>query len=326
MTETKPKTGRPKTIEKLTIGNTTIQLGKKYTLENKFDASAPDGMKSIKATKFPIPDNDSVNCVYYDDNTQQYDTGLQVNSRCLSTLNRDVAAERVESYRKHILLPYEKFRNADLSSTSDFWKSYRYITHLNKEFDTNNILDLFDLFNALMQGSVCNENERDPLYRTHANFIISNNEEAKDKSNTTVKKKMDTVMLFNTMVDSNRDKLNIILSYLNRGDSERISPDTLKTTYYSIINDEKTGDDFVKRFTEANDKYSIEEGKQEMEYFRIVKLLSDKNQIKRVGSRYVTANNDVYLGNTLQDIAKFCVNQDTTQNKVINELYEKIEN
>jgi hypothetical protein len=63
-----------------------------------------------------------------------------------------------------------------------------------------------------------------------------------------------------------------------------------------------------------------------MEYFRIVKLLSDKNQIKRVGSRYVTANNDVYLGNTLQDIAKFCVNQDTTQNKVINELYEKIEN
>lgn len=314
-----------KKAEKLVIGNTTIELGKKYLIDNKFDASAPDGLKSIKATKYPMINNDTIGCVYYDDMTRQYDTGLYEHSRCLNRLGTDLAKERVAAYKKHIKTPFENFANVSLEQSSDFWREYRYTIHANKEFDTNNIIDLFDLYNALMQGDICNEDEKDPMYRQHAMFTITNPTEIKDRSKNTTKKRMETITLFNEMVDANREKVDVILSFINRGNTTKIDGEDLKLMYFSIINDEKSGLDFVDRFREACDKYETEHGQLEMEYFSVVQTLYLKNKIKKVGSRFTTINDTFNLGNSLQDIAKFCMNKDSEQHKIINELYEELQ-
>lgn len=315
-----------KKLEKVTIGNTEIEIGKKYMVDNKFDSSAPDGMQSIRATKFPMRDNDTVGCVYYNETTNQYDTGFYEHSRCLNRLDLAQAKERVSIYNKHIKTPYEKFRNVDLdqTSTNDFWRSYRYTIFANKEFDTNNISDLFDLYNALMQGDICNVDERDPMYRQNAMFTISNPEQVKNKSKNDTSKRRKTITVFNEMVDGNRDKIDNILSYINRGNTTKIEGEELKDIYYSVINDPKTGIDFIDRFTEACNKYESTAGKLEMEYFSMVQLLLYKLKIKKVGSRYMTANENTFLGNSLQDIAKFCLNKESEQSKAIGELWDEI--
>jgi hypothetical protein len=315
-----------KKVETLVIGNTSIEIGKKYMIDNKFDASAPDGMKAIRATKFPMSDNDTLGCVYYNETTNQYDTGFYEHSRCLDRLSLEQAKERVAIYWKHIKTPYEKFRNVDLdqTATNDFWKSYRYTIHANKEFDTNNINELFDLYNALMQGDICNEDERDPMYRQNSMFTISNPAEVKHKSKNNTKKRMNAITVFNEMADANREKLDSILGYINRGNTGKIDSDELKVMYYTVINDEKTGIDFVERFNEACSKYETPNGELEMEFFSIVQLLLSRGKIKKVGTRYMTANENVFLGNTPQDIAKFCTIKDSDQHAAINELYAEI--
>jgi hypothetical protein len=309
---------------KLTIGNTTIEIGKKYMIDHKFDASAPNGLKSIKATKYPMADNDTLGCVYFDETTRQFDTGFYEHSKCLNRLTSDIAKERVAAYKKEILTPYEKYRNVELDQTanSNFWREYRYTIHANKEFDTNNISDLFDLYNALMQGDICNEDERDPMYRQHAMFTITNPTEIKDKSKNTTRKRLDCVRVFDEMTDSNREKINTILSFIGRGDSSKIDDDDLKLMYYTIINDPNTGLDFVDRFNEARDKYETETGKLELEYFTNIQKLLTTNKIKKVGSRYMTTNESTFLGNSVQDIAKFCLDKSSHQYEVINELIE----
>jgi hypothetical protein len=324
---TKPITKKDE-AKLLYIGNTIIEVGKKYSLSNRFDSSAPDGMKEIKATKFPFDMNDNRECVFYDDGTGLYDTGLYEFSRVLVTDRKLTDAqkkERIAAYKAKIVTPYEKMKNKDLSPDSAFWGEYRFDAYVNREFDTNNIADLLDLFNTLMQGIACNEDEKDQLFKANAFFNITSIQEVKDKKKESTKDKRTCVDTFNEMADSNRDKLDIILGFINKGASEAIESEDLKDIYYDVVNDPKTGTDFVKRFTEACDKYETENGKLEMEYFSIAQKLLMKNKIKKVGSKYMTLNQTDFLGTSLQDIAKFCLDPKTKQHEIITELFEQLD-
>ena len=312
----------------LYIGNTIIEVGKKYSLSNRFDSAAPDGMKEIKATKFPFDMNDNKECVFFDESTGLYDTGLYEFSRVLTTdrkLTQEQKKERIASYRNKIVAPYEKMKNKDLSPDSAFWGEYRFDAYVNREFDTNNIADLLDLFNVIMQGVACNEDEKDQLFKANAFFNITSIQEVKNKKKESTKDKRTCVDTFNEMADSNREKLDVILGFLNKNTQENIESEDLKDIYYDVINDPKTGADFVKRFTEACSKYETDNGKLEMEYFSIAQKLLIKNKIKKVGSKYMTLNQTDFLGTSLQDIAKFCLDPKSKQHEIITELYEQLD-
>lgn len=312
----------------LHIGNTVIEIGKKYSLSNRFDSAAPDGMKTIKATKFPFDMNDTKECVFFDETRNLYDTGLYEYSRVFTTdikLTQEKIKERIVSYKKHIISPFESSQLKDLSPNSAFWGEYRFDVYVNREFDTTIVTDLFDLFNVIMQGVACNEEERDQLYKSNASYNITSIQEVKDKKKEGTKDKRTCVDTFNEMVDNNREKLDVILGFINKGASDSIENDDLKDIYYDIINAPKTGADFIKRFTEACSKYESDNGKLEMEYFSIAQKLYLKNRIKKIGGKYMTANETDFLGTSLQDIAKFCLDPKSKQHKIITELYEGIE-
>lgn len=321
----KPKaTGGSVTIY---IGNTEIEIGKTYSLGNRLDVSAPDGMVKEKMTKFPFDKNDSVMSVFFDDEMGLYDTGLHQYSKALTMdrkMSQEQVKERVASYHKNIVKPYQDMYGKDLSPNSQFWKDYRFTVYTNKEYDTNKLPELFELFNVVMQGVACNEDEKDNLYKEQAAYNITSIQEYKSKKKESTKDKRNCVTLFNEMADSNREKLDTILSFINRTTTDDVENNDLKDMYYEVINDPKTGADFIKRFTEASSKYESDSGKAEMEYFKIVQGLFKKNVIKKVGSRYVTADGVNFLGTNVQDIAKFCLNTESPQHKIITELYEEV--
>jgi len=310
----------------LKIGNIEIELGKKYVLDHKFDGIATDGLKKIEATRLPFDKNTVVDCISFDEETQLYDTGFQRNSLCLSEYSEAELDELVPLYIKHVKTPFEKVKNVDLASTetSQFYKNYRYELYVNKEFDTAKPIQLFDLFNAINQGFVCAKGERVPFYNSRAQFTISNPSELKNKQKEKTKKRFTTIEKFSLMCE-NRDKLDLVLEYIGRDNPAKIDSGDLKAIYFEIITDKDKGLDFVDRFLEASDKYESEAGKMEMEYFAAAKRLHKANKIKKEKRGFMSTTGEVFLGNTFQDIAKFCLNVNSEQHRVVNELMEEMD-
>jgi hypothetical protein len=307
----------------LKIGNVEIEIGKKYILDHKFDGSAPDGLKSIKATRLPFENNTIKDCVGFDDMTELYDTGFAFNSPCLSQYTQVEKDELIPQYIKHIKEPYEKVKSVSLSNAenSEFYKKYRYDLYVNQEFDTSNIHQLFDLFNAILQGYVCLKDEINPYYREPAQFIISNPTELKNKQKDGLKKRLATYEKLSLM---DRDKLDLVLEYVGRDNPSKIDIEDLKMMYFEVINDKDKGLDFAERFINASSKYETEAGKMEMEYFSAATRLYKANKIKKDKKGFSTVSGDVFLGNTMQDIATHCLNVSSKQHEVIKELIDEI--
>lgn len=308
------------------IGNTIIKKGKKYTLDHKFDGSAPDGLKKIEATRLPFEKNTVIDCIAFDENQSMFDTGFYSQSPCLQYYTQAERDELVPVYIKEIKKPFEALKNVDLSAhdTNEFLKSYRYELYVNKEFDTTKPIEMYELFNALLQGYVCNKDEKNPFYRNSAQFNISNPQDVKNKSREKTKKRRQAFEKFVVMADNNRDKLDLVLEYIGRDNPAKVDVEDLKDDYSIIINDLKTGMDFVERFLEASQKYDSEAGKEEMEFFAGAKRLLKASKIKKDKKGFVTALGEQFLGTSLQDVAKFCMNKDSIQYKTVIALLDEI--
>lgn len=326
----KPTTKKVAKVEdkavKFKVGNIIIEKGKKYILDHKFDGSAPSGLKTIEATRLPFDMNVLKDCVYFDENKNQYDTGFYPQSLCLSRYSQSERDELVPIYIKEIKEPYEYAQNAELAQNENnkFYKDYRFELYVNKEFDTTNPIDMFDLFNALMQSTVCAKDERDPHYAHTAKFNLSNPSDVKNKAKDKTKRKRTAFDKFSIMVDGDREKLDIVLEYIGRDNPSKVSDDDLRDLYFDIINDKNNGMDFVDRFLEASAKYATPIGKEEMEYFALAKRLYKANQIKKTKKGFTTISEDQFLGTTLQAVATFCTIKDSIQQKIIEELADNL--
>ena len=314
-----------KEVKKFKVGNIEIVIGDKYVLDNRFDATAPEALRKIETTKLPFTGAGVKDAVYFDDMKQLYDTGFYETSNCLQRYSEEERPELVKIYNKQIKEPFEKIMNVDLSpaGNNDFWESYRYEAYANKQFDTNNPLELMELFQIVIQGIACDKNEKDPFYRNNAQFTISNPSTVKNKNKEKSKNKLKAITTLSTLADANRDKLNLILEFIGRGDNiSKISKEDLNLIYFELFNDGKAGLDIAESFLDACDMYESPDGKTKMEFFYAINKLFKLRKISKGNRGYETLDG-VWLGNNLQDIAQFCLNTQTTQYKAIESLIEE---
>lgn len=309
---------------KLRIANSFIEIGKKYVLDHKPDAKAPQGLKQM--TKFPFEGNKTVEKVYFDERRRQYDTCFHNESPSLRALIKDDTERSalVKQYIKDIKNPYEKTYNADLepSEKNTFWEEYRIEAWVNKQYDTTDLNDLMELFHLLYMGAVCEKDEKNPLLRQDASFVLTSTEKVKSKSKDKVKTQSSAFLLFNTLLNGDRDKLDLILQWLDKDDPSKIDSEDLGLIYYGVINGDK-GVEFSERLLQAEKEYETEKGKEQMEWFYAIRRLFNKRKIKRTGRGYVSAEGEVFLGNTLQDVSKFCIDDNTIQSKIVQEMIEE---
>lgn len=310
-------------MTKLRIANSEIELGSKYVLDHRPDPKAPEGLKDM--TKFPFDGNVTFEKVWFNDARRQYDTGFYDESPCLKIIKDEKQrTELVKQYVKYIKTPYEKTFNVSLdpSEKNDFWETYTIEAWVNKQYDTSNINDLMELFFILKNGAACEKDEKDPILRRDAQFLISSSEKIKNKSKQKVKTQAQTYMVFATMLNGDRDKLNLILQWLGKDDPSKVDSEDLGLIYYQIING-TDGVTFCEKFLQADEEFDTPAGKEKMEYFYAIKRLFDKRKIKRTNRGYVTTDGDIFLGNTLQNIAEFCINTSSAQHGLINDLIEE---
>ncbi len=311
-------------MTKIRIANSEIEIGKKYVLDHRFDSKAPSMLQKIGATKFPFEGNDNVERIWFDENANRYDTGFDTNSPCLRLVKEDKERdELVKQYVKLIKKPYEDLYNVNLSPThdNDFWREYKMTAYVNRQFDTENKKDLMELFHLLYSGVVCEKDEKDLTLKANAKFTLTSNEGLKSKAKDKVKVKFETSILFSTLVNGDREKLDLILQWIDRDDPSKIKGEDLSLIYYDIINGEG-GVNFCERFTKAYEEYDTPIGKEKMEWFYAIRKLYNKRKIKHTKRGYV-ADGDEFLGNTLQNIAEFCLSDKNIQHNIIKELIQE---
>lgn len=313
-----------KKLNKFKVGNVEIVVGDKYVLDNKFDSSAPEALQKIETTKLPFTGSGVYDCIYFDENKGLYDTGFYENSHCLSQYTAEEKGELVKIYVNQVKKPLEAFRNADLNpnESNDFWKTYRYEAYANKEFDTSDPLQLMELFQVIIQGVACDKNEINPFYRQNAQFTISSPSAVKNKEKEKSKKRLKAIQVLTTLADADRDKLDLVLEFIGRDNTAKIDDEDLKLIYFEVFNDSKTGLALAEKFTEACKDYETDIGKEQMEFFYAINKLFKLRKIVKGRRGYETLEN-TFLGNTLQDISKFCLNRDTPQYKAIEQLIDE---
>lgn len=314
-----------KQVKKFKVGNVDIVIGDKYVLDNKFDAGAPEALQKIESTKFPFTGSGVVDCVSFDSEKGIFDTGFYEDSYCLSQYDKEERKELVSIYNNQIRQPFEKLRgNIDLSPNADskFWSEYRYEAYANKEFDTNKETDLMELFQVIIQGVACDKNEKNPFYRQNAQFIISNPSTVKNKEKEKSKTRLNAIQKLTTLADGNKDKLDLVLEYIGRDNTSKVKADDLKLIYFEVFNDKKNGHKLAEEFIKTCDDYETEEGKYAMEMFYAINKLYKLRKINKERRGFMTLDG-IFLGNSLQDIARFCLNKDTAQYRAISQLIDE---
>jgi hypothetical protein len=313
-----------KEIKKLKVGNCEIEIGQIYMLDHKLDGTAPDGLKKIEATKYPFTGSGVMDCVYFDEDKNLYDTGFYTNSYSLGAYSQEEKEEWVNVYKKQIQEPFEKLRNTQLepNKSNDFWKEYRYEAYVNKEFKTNDPTELFELFQIIMQGVACNKNEKNPFYRGNAQFTISNPQMVKNKNKERSKLRLQAIKKLSILADSDKDKLDLVLQFTGREDTTKVSAEDLESMYFEVFNDRSTGVDVAERFLDACKEYETEQGRTKMEFFHILKKLLGLRKIKKDRRGFITEAG-VFLGITLQEAAVFCLKTDSSQYKAVDSLIDE---
>jgi hypothetical protein len=302
------------------IGGVEIEVGRIYVLDHKFDALAPEGsLRKIEATKYPFARCGAMNVVLYDDDRRMFDTGFYESSHCLSQIKElEEKKVLVGVYNKKIKEPMEQHMAADLSPTSDFWKTYRFEAYANKTYDTSDIKDLFDLFHVINQGVACEKGERNPFWN-NAPFIVTSPIKIKNKKKEQTATKMKAITVLGTMADADKDTLDLILEYIGRDSTDKIKGEDLKLIYFEVFNDEKSGVKIAEDFMNTYEKINTPEGKIELEYYYAVNKLFKYRKITK-GRRGFTTDSGEFLGNTLKDVANFCLNPTTNVAKIVEEL------
>lgn len=308
---------------KIRIANSEIELGKKYVLDHRFDASAPSYLKTIGATKYPFEDNHDIERVVFNEDFNMYDTGFDKSSPCLRIIKDEAEREElVKQYVKYIQKPYETLYNTKLSPNEDntFWLKYEMRAFVNKQFDTNKPQELMELFHLLNLGVICEKDEKSTMLKANARFTLISNESLKSKSKDKVKVKLETTNLFMTLLKGDRDKLNLILQWVDREDSSLVGDEDLSLTYYQVINGED-GVQFSEKFKKSYEEYDTPQGQEKMEWFYAISKLYQKRKIQKTKRGYMYG--ELFLGNTLQNVAEFCLNEKNSQHEIIKQLIEE---
>lgn len=307
------------------VANSIIEIGKKYVLDHKEDPSAPEGVKDFK--KYPFSNNTVVERVFFDSKRRQFDTCFYEESPSLAALipNKEEAKSLVALYKKHIKAPYEEKFNANLepNESNSFWEDLKIEFYVNKQYDTTDANDLLELFLLLYMGAVCEKNEKNSLLTKDAAFVITSSEGVKNKAKNNIKKQTTAFLVFHNLLEGDRDKLNLILQWIDRDDPSKIEAEDLEQIYYQVINNKETGLQFSERFLEAESQYETDSGKEVMEWFYAIRRLYNLRHIKRTGRGYVISETEQIIGNTLQDAAKFCLNDTRPEHNAIVELIQK---
>ena len=200
----------------------------------------------------------------------------------------------------------------------EFWLTYSYKLYTGRQFDTKNPADLFDLFNALKQGKLCEVGEKDPSLQRSANYCIRSREKVITLQEERANDKAEAIFTFMTLLDAlseEEETLYTILEWMPLSNIRGAEKDVLKRTMLKLFEDPKLGYENAKRFLDAYSMTKTDEGIMEMELFSMLQKLSVRQKLEFKRQQYYL--DGTLLGNTIKGSAKAAMNNSEIKELVV---------
>lgn len=290
--------------EKFQVGDMSITPGNRYIITSRPDKGNPE-FEKYKTTKFLTMGTSEWKQVPFDEELNTFNTGFEKDDRINSQSN--TAPDEVAKYITQVKKPFEDRFRVDLDSTNDkFWledEKSMVEVYKDKEFNTKNPRDMFELFLILKHGWAVSKTDRTSRANNVPYYVESISAKGDNKNKSAINK-ADAYVKFDTLFkerDKN-DRLYTILEWMGVKEPRAFKADDLKP-YVQVQLDSNT---FCEKFLDVDAMYTDPKNKEEMENFSALTKLRSEGKVVLKDRKFYLGN--ALVGNTLKEGAKVAMN------------------
>ena len=277
-----------------------------YTVIPKPDPNAPDGFKEHGTTKLIHPDVTNTVAAPFDVDMGVWDTGFYTYSPCLKGMSEEEKKSHVDSVNKHIVEKVELIKGKGVlrhGADNNFFDDFPITLYNKVSFNTAEPLQLLMLYLVVLGRDLApKEYVGHPLFKKAAYQVVNREKEISNKQQIEIDKSK-AIGKFHGLLNSDRDKLAIILSYLGISNTSIEDDDTFITVFTRFLNDKDDGYRNSKIFLDTITKFSDKDGEEELYIFKALQELSAKGDLKVFKQEYYLGEHN--LGNSIKHAAMY---------------------
>lgn len=289
----------------LNIYGFEIRANTIYEVQQKFDASAPEGLQEHSTSKFL---NFDVEDIYpgavWDKDRDNWDTGLYEGSKALRDAFPEVSdlTPLVSKLKEYIVAPLEaqigggKISHIPSDKSDEYWLKYRVRIKPGKIFNTENPEQLLELFLSVLHKRLTpKEEEKNPEF-LKSQFVIVNKHNAISRKAEMEEAIMKATATFYMMLKSDRTNLLTILEFLGLPVGRQTEDATILAMFNNWLNNKKDKYQNYNLFNEEVEKFGTENGKEilyiygKLKDFRVKGLVTEKRGEIYLDGVFVSVN------------------------------------
>ena len=277
-----------------------------YTVIPKPDPNAPDGFKEHGTTKLIHPDVTNTVAAPFNVDMDVWDTGFYSFSPCLHGMTDSEKNAHVKNVQKHIVKKVEEIRGEGVlhhSAKNNFFDDFPITLYNKVSFNTAEPLQLLGLYLVILGKELApKEYVGHPLFKKAAYQVVNREKEISNKQQIGIDKSR-AIGEFYGLLKSDKDKLSIILTYLNISSTSIDDENTFITVFTRFLDDKQDGYRNSKIFLDTLNKFTGKDGEEELYIFKSLSDLLEKGELKIFKQEYFLGEHN--LGNSIKHAAMF---------------------
>lgn len=273
-----------------------------YRVKHKVDYDAPSGFANKGMSKIPktgetfqAPFTGVSSSI---PNSGRWDLGFHETSHFYKFEATDVVKkQKVKTAIDNVLMPYINGSGTTLTKedfikgNDEFFNSYRIELVEEKVFDTNNPIDRFNLYIALLQRKLAPVGRESESTFSEAKYSIENLSEKRTRTNVVAKNKLAASSLFGEIIKTDIDKARALMIYMGEPVADTTDEDILVEGFMERI---LASPSKVETFIANYENFSTKEGEIELRVYNFI-----KKALRSQASKVTTVKGQLYYEDTL---------------------------
>ena len=273
-----------------------------YRVKHKVDYDAPSGFVSRGISKIPTT-GESFQAPFTGvsssiPNSGRWDLGFHETSHFYKfDSDEKVRREKVSVAIKNVLDPYliasgTTFTKEDLvKGNNDFFNSYRIQLIEDTVFNTDNAIDRFNLYVALLQRKLAPAGRESESTFSNASYVIENLSEKRTRTNVVSKNKLTASSLFGEIIKTDIQKARALMIYMGEAIADTTDEDILIEAFMErVLSSPSKVDTFLANY----DNFSTEVGEIELNIYNYL-----KKAIRGTSDKVTTIKGQIYYKDTI---------------------------
>lgn len=280
-----------------------------YTVVPKPDPNAPDGFKEHGTTKLIHPEIGNVVEAPYDVNLGVWDTGFYEYSPCLREYSPEEKKKFVKLVNEVIVKPVELIKGEGVLNhkNNEFYDEFVIPLYNKISFNSSDPMQLLGLYLAVLNKELCPSDDLgNPKFKKADFQVVNREKEISNKEQISIDKSRATGEFYK-LLQTDIDKLQVILHYLKISTSSVEDEDTFIKIFSRFLEDKQDGYRNSKIFLDTIKRFSSKKGGEELFAYKAINALYDKKEVKLIKGEYFLR--EYNLGNSIKHAAAYVIDK-----------------